>query len=79
MSLLEAISQRQNEGINFAKSADSPRFVALREFRDPNLVDRSTDNESSKRIDQYLLTLKLRLRTRLNDRRWQSFFSFESC
>lgn len=77
LSLLEAISRRQNEGVNFAKSADSPRFVALREFRDPNLVDRSSDNESSKRIDQYLLTLKLRLRTRLDDRRWQSFFSFE--
>lgn len=75
--LLEAITTRQNEGVNFAKSADAPRFVALHEFRDPNLVDRSTDNENSKRIDQYLLTLKLRLRTRLDDRRWQSFFSFE--
>jgi DNA helicase HerA-like ATPase len=75
--LLEKISKRQNEGVNFAKSADSPRFVALHEFRDPNLIDRSTDNESSKRIDQYLLTLKLRLRTRLDDRRWQSFFNFE--
>ena len=77
IELLEAISTRQNEGVNFAKSADAPRFVALHEFRDPNLVDRSTDNESSKRIDQYLLTLRLRLRTRLDDRRWQSFFSFE--
>lgn len=75
--LLAKISQRQNEGVNFAKSADAPRFVALQEFRDPNLVDRSTDQEGSKRLDQYLLTLKLRMRTRLDDRRWQSFFSFE--
>ena len=75
--LLEKISARQNEGVNFAKTADAPRFVAQREFRDPNLVDRSTDQEGSKRIDQYLLTLKLRLRTRLDDRRWQSFFSYE--
>ncbi|WP_100260599.1 ATP-binding protein [Qipengyuania seohaensis] len=75
--LLEKISQRQNEGVNFAKSADAPRFVAVQEFRDPNLVDRSTDQEGSKRLDQYLLTLKLRMRTRLDDRRWQSFFSFE--
>lgn len=77
LTLLEKISQRQNQGVNFAKSADAPRFVALHEFRDPNLVDRSTDQEGSRRIDQYLLTLKLRLRTRLDDRRWQSFFSFE--
>ncbi|MBC2861902.1 energy-coupling factor transporter ATP-binding protein EcfA2 [Constrictibacter sp. MBR-5] len=76
-TLLEKISARQNEGVNFAKTADAPRFIAVREFRDPNLVDRSTDQEGSKRIDQYLLTLKLRLRTRLDDRRWQSFFSYE--
>lgn len=75
--LLETISTRQNEGVNFAKTADSPRFVPVQEFRDPNLVDRTTDQESSKKIDQYLLTLKLRLRTRLDDRRWQSFFAYE--
>jgi len=75
--LLEGISARQHAGINFAKTADSPRFVSVQEFRDPNLVDRSADQESSKKIDQYLLTLKLRLRTRLDDRRWQSFFSYE--
>lgn len=75
--LLDRISKRQNEGVNFAKTADSPRFVPVQEFRDPNLVDRTTDQESSKKIDQYLLTLKLRLRTRLDDRRWQSFFAYE--
>ncbi len=75
--LLDRISAHQNEGVNFAKTADAPRFIAVREFCDPNLVDRSTDQEGSKRIDQYLLTLKLRLRTRLDDRRWQSFFSYE--
>lgn len=76
-SVLEKISERQNERINFAKSADSPRFVAAAEFRDPRLVDRTTDQESGKKIDQYLTTLKLRLRTRLDDRRWQSLFSYE--
>lgn len=75
--LLQKIMARQNEGVNFAKSADTPHFVPLTEFHDPNLVERSSDNENNKRIDQYLLTLKLRLRTRLDDRRWQSFFSFE--
>nr|WP_312826864.1 DUF87 domain-containing protein [Brucella anthropi] len=76
-SLVEGIAIRQNEGINFAKSADSPRFIAAAEFRDPRLVDRAIDQESSRRIDQYLTTLKLRLRTRLDDRRWQSFFNYE--
>jgi len=75
--ILERISVRQNEGINFAKSADAPRFVAAAEFRDPRLVDRTTDQEGGKKIDQYLTTLKLRLRTRLDDRRWQSLFSYE--
>lgn len=77
VGLIETISVRQNAGINFAKSADSPRYISLGEFRDPNLVDRSTDNENNKRIDQYLLTLKLRLRTRLDDRRWRAFFNFD--
>lgn len=76
-ALLQKISVRQNEGVDFAKTADAPRFIAVQEFRDPKLGDRSTDQEGSKRIDQYLLTLKLRLRTRLDDRRWQSFFSYE--
>lgn len=76
-SLVETISETQNADVNFSKSADSPRFIPLREFRDPNLVDRSTDSENNKRIDQYLLTLKLRLRTRLDDRRWRAFFNFE--
>lgn len=75
--ILNAISVRQNEGVNFAKSADAPLFVSVHEFRDPHLVDRSSDQEGGKKIDQYLLTLKLRMRTRLDDRRWQTFFSFE--
>lgn len=75
--LLQAISERQNAGVNFARTADSPRFVAVSQFRDPNLIDRSTDQEGSKKIDQYLMTLKLRLRTRLDDRRWKSFFAYE--
>ena len=77
MSILNEISKRQNDGVNFAKSADAPRYVALQEFRDPSLIDRSTDQDNSARIEQYLLTLKLRLRTRLDDRRWQSFFNFD--
>ena len=75
--LLSNITERQNEGVNFAKSADAPRYVPVHEFRDPNLVDRSSNQEGTKKIDQYLLTLKLRMRTRLDDRRWQSFFNFE--
>lgn len=77
VNLLEAISNRQNEGSNFAKLADPPRFVAAAEFRDPRLVDRAADQESGRRIDQYLTALKLRLRTRLGDRRWQSLFNYE--
>ena len=76
-NLVNSISSRQSTGASFAKSADAPRFVGLQQFRDPDLVDRSTDQEGNRRIDQYLLTLKLRMRTRLDDRRWQSFFSFE--
>ena len=75
--LLSEIFAKQDEGVNFAKTADAPRFVAVHEFREPILVDRSTDQEGGKRIDQYLLTLKLRLRTRLDDRRWQSLFNYE--
>ena len=76
-SLLQEISERQNIGVNFAKTADSPHFVAVAQFRDPILVDRSIEQEGSKKIDQYLMTLKLRLRTRLDDKRWKSFFSYE--
>ena len=75
--LQDEISDRQTRDVNFAKSADAPLFVPINKFRDPKLVDRSSDQDGSKKIDQYLLTLKLRLRTKLDDRRWHSFFCFE--
>jgi hypothetical protein len=77
-STIEEEIQEESDGSAFlVKSADSPRCVALSEFQNLNLGDQGIDHESNKRIDQYLLTLKLRMRTRLDDRRWQSFFSYE--
>ena len=75
--IIKKIFDQQRDEANSAKSADAPRFVPFQKIQDPKLVDRSDDQEGSKRIDQYLLTLKLRLRTRLDDRRWQTLFSYE--
>ena len=76
-SLLSNSIERERDLSEVVQSADTPRFIPINEFRDPKLVDRALDLESNKRIEQYLMTLKLRLRTRLEDRRWSAFFNYE--
>ena len=75
--ITKEISTQQNSGETLSKSGDSPLYVPFQSLIDPNLVDRAVNQENANQINQYLTTLKLRLRTRLDDRRWQSFFNYE--
>lgn len=61
-----------------ASTADTPLFVARTDLIDPTLVDRAVSKEDGNRIEVHLTTLKLRLKTRLDDKRWKSFLNYEN-
>jgi DNA helicase HerA-like ATPase len=60
-----------------ATTADSPRFIAKGRLIDPTLLDSATAAEDVARIEAHLTTLKLRLKARLDDPRWQSFLNYD--
>jgi hypothetical protein len=59
-----------------AATADSPRFIPRERLVDPTLLDSATPPEEAGRIEAHLTTLKLRLKTRLEDPRWHSFLNY---
>lgn len=60
-----------------ATTADSPRYIPKSTMHDPTLLDSATPPEDAARIESHLTTLKLRLKTRLDDPRWRSFLNYE--
>lgn len=60
-----------------AKTADSPLFIARSTLTDPSLINSAVSKEDTFRVGAHLTTLKLRLKTRLDDKRWQSFLNYE--
>lgn len=77
-SLKGLISQDLDEAQRSATTADSPLHVPKKWLIDPTLLDTATPAEEVTRIEAHLTTLKLRLKTRLDDPRWQSFLNYES-
>ena len=61
-----------------ARTADSPVFIPLQTLRELVLIGRAVPLEDTARIGGHLTTLKLRLRTRLDDQRWQPFLNYET-
>ena len=59
-----------------ATTADSPLCIPRGRLVDPTLIDSATAPEDAARIEAHLTTLKLRLKTRLDDPRWQSFLNY---
>jgi uncharacterized protein len=59
------------------RTADSPLIVARAALSDPSMINRAVSKEDTFRVDAHLTTLKLRLKTRLDDRRWRAFLNYE--
>ena len=59
------------------RTADSPFFISRDMLRVPALINRTVSKEDTFRVEGHLTTLKLRLNTRLDDRRWHSFLNYE--
>jgi DNA helicase HerA-like ATPase len=60
-----------------ARTADSPLAIARTTLTDPSLINRAVSKEDTFRVDAHLTTLKLRLKTRLDDKRWHAFLNYE--
>lgn len=77
-SLKSLIAQNIDIAQLSATTADSPLFVPKNLLIDPTLLDAATPAEEVARIEAHLTTLKLRLKTRLDDPRWHSFLNYEN-
>lgn len=64
-------------GEQLVRTADSPFFISRKTLMDPSLVNRAVSKEDTFRVEAHLTTLKLRLTTRLDDRRWRAFLNYE--
>lgn len=73
----ENIVGGQSAGEKAVRTADSPLFVSRDALNDPSMINRAVSKEDSFRVEGHLTTLKLRLKTRLDDKRWQSFLNYE--
>jgi len=60
-----------------SRTADSPLFISRSTLNDPSLINRAVSKEDTYRVEAHLTTLKLRLKTRLDDRRWRAFLNYE--
>ena len=59
------------------RTADSPLLIARSSLTDPSLINRAVSKEDTFRVEAHLSTLKLRLKTRLDDKRWRAFLNYE--
>jgi hypothetical protein len=73
-SRIAAGSTTDEQGI---RTADSPLFVSRQTLTNPSLINRAVSKEDTFRVEAHLTTLKLRLKTRIDDRRWRAFLNYE--
>jgi hypothetical protein len=76
-SIKTILARETGEAAVTATTADSPRYIPKGRLIDPTLLDSATPADEVGRIEAHLTTLKLRLKTRLDDPRWQSFLGYE--
>jgi hypothetical protein len=72
------LEQSGEEELDRQESADQPRYFSIATLNDPTTLFRaasSGDDDSS--IDQFLRGLRLRLRNRLLDARWEAFRNYD--
>ncbi len=74
----QRISAMLEDADQLARTADSPLYIPLATLSDPTLINRAVSKEDAFRVEAHLTTLKLRLKTRLDDRRWRAFLNYEA-
>ncbi len=72
------ISQENASATEQVGTADSPLLIKMVDLDHPKLINRADSQSDTNKIDNHLTTLKLRIRTRLDDNRWYSFLNYEN-
>lgn len=77
--LREKLLEQSGEAeLNRQESADQPRYFPIAALNDPaSLFKTASSGDDDSSIDQFLRGLRLRLRNRLLDSRWEAFRSYE--
>lgn len=78
--LKSAIQKQQSEAsgkIPISASGDTPRYFPRAALDSTDHLVDAASVEDVARIDQHLTTLRMRLRTRLTDRRWSVFTNYD--
>lgn len=57
-------------------TSDTPLFIRVSDLQNPSFTNKESPEDAG-RIESHLITLKLRLKTRLDDKRWKSFLNYE--
>ena len=73
----DVISSINESPIENTSTTDSPLLVKKKDLSVPELIKRTISQPDSKQIDSHLTTLRLRLKTRLDDKRWRAFLNYE--
>ena len=76
ISIKTQISTLSDEEIS--STSDTPLFISKADLIDPTLIERAVSQEDTGKIESHLTTLKLRLKTRLDDKRWKGFLNYEA-
>lgn len=76
-AIRELIVEGSGTSESESRTADSPLPITRATLTDPSLINRAVSKEDTFRVDAHLTTLKLRLNTRLSDKRWYSFLNYE--
>lgn len=71
------ISDESGQAEAGARTADTPLPISRTTLTDPSLINRAVSKEDTFRVDAHLTILKLRLKTRLDDKRWRAFLNYE--
>ena len=70
------LAPSSNDSDELSATSDSPLFIRVADLQNPSFRNRENPEDAG-RIDSHLTTLRLRLRTRIDDKRWKSFLNYE--
>lgn len=76
-AVIQANQAKLIEGEITTSSGDTPRYFARSSLESTDQLVEAASVEDAARIDQHLTTLRMRLRTRLADRRWSVFTNYD--
>ena len=74
--ITEVAESSEKRGIT-TTSGDTPTYISLQDLRNTSALIAAASQEDAPRIEQHLTTLRMRLKTRLSDRRWSIFTNYE--